>query len=383
MKRMMITTGLCIVMTASTAVKVARAGEEKPPLIQIAILLDTSGSMRGLIGQAKEQLWTIVNEFVTMKRNGKVPELHVALYEYGKSSIPASEGYLRMILPLTTDLDKVSEELFALTTNGGQEYCGKVIKAATEGLAWSRSNDDFKAIYIAGNEPFTQGDIDYRKACPAAVAKSIVVNTIHCGGYDQGVSGKWKDGAMLADGSYMNIDQNRKVVHIEAPQDKEIARLGEEMNKTYIPYGAMGKAGAANQIAQDSNAGSVSKGSNVQRQVAKASAQYRNDAWDLVDAAREGKVKLDELKDKDLPENMRKMNAEQRKAYVETQTKQRAQIQQSIKELNDARKKYVAAEMKKRVETGEDTLDAAIVKAIRSQAVKKNFKYASPPGGSE
>ncbi len=201
MKRMMITTGLCIVMTASSAVNVARAAEEKPPLIQIAILLDTSGSMSGLIGQAKEQLWTIVNEFVTMKRNGKVPELHVALYEYGKNSIPQSEGYLRMILPLTTDLDKVSEELFALTTNGSSEYCGKVIKAATEGLAWSSSDDDFKAIYIAGNEPFTQGDVDYRKACPAAVAKSIVVNTIHCGRYERGISGKWQDGAVLADGA--------------------------------------------------------------------------------------------------------------------------------------------------------------------------------------
>ena len=125
----------------------------KPPLIQMAVLLDTSGSMSGLIEQAKTQLWTIVNEFALAKRDGQVPMLQVGLYEYGKSSIPAKEGYIRMILPLTTDLDKVSEELFALKTNGGDEYCGKVIKSATESLAWSKSNDDMKMIVIAGNEP--------------------------------------------------------------------------------------------------------------------------------------------------------------------------------------------------------------------------------------
>ena len=107
----------------------------KPPLIQIAILLDTSSSMSGLIDQAKTQLWSIVNEFVTTRRDGRIPELQVGLYEYGKSSIPAKEGYIRMILPLTTNLDKVSEELFVLKTNGGDEYCGQVIQSAAQGLS--------------------------------------------------------------------------------------------------------------------------------------------------------------------------------------------------------------------------------------------------------
>ena len=48
------------------------AVEKKPPLIQMAILLDTSGSMSGLIEQAKTQLWTIVNEFATARRQGTI-----------------------------------------------------------------------------------------------------------------------------------------------------------------------------------------------------------------------------------------------------------------------------------------------------------------------
>ena len=178
---------LIVVLLGINGVNPARAVEEErtlvenKPLIQMAILLDTSGSMSGLIEQAKTQLWSIVNEFAMAKRDGKVPVVQVALYEYGKSSLPAKENYLRMILPLTTDLDKVSAELFVLRTNGGDEYCGTVIKAATEGLKWSESNKDLKVIFIAGNEPFTQGKVDYRKSCKAAISKGIIVNTIHCG----------------------------------------------------------------------------------------------------------------------------------------------------------------------------------------------------------
>ena len=154
------------------------------------------------------------------KQAGVSPEVQVALYEYGKSSLNASRGWIRQIQPLTTDLDKISEELFALRTNGGDEYCGWVIKEAANGLNWSSSADVYKAIFIAGNEPFTQGPVDYTESCKAAITKGIIVNTIHCGDENTGINTKWKDGALLADGNYLVIDQNRAVVSIEAPQDK-------------------------------------------------------------------------------------------------------------------------------------------------------------------
>ena len=246
---------------------------DEAPVVQIAILLDTSGSMQGLIEQAKGQLWKIVNEFINAKQNGKRPELEVALFEYGKDTLPARTGYIRLIAPLTNDLDKISEELFKLQTSGGDEYCGWVIQDAVERLAWSRSPDAFKAIFIAGNEPFTQGPVSYSKSCKAAIEKGIIVNTIHCGGEAEGIATKWQDGALLAEGKYMVIDHNQAVVHFEAPQDKEIARLGVELNKTYIAFGAAGAANAARQAAQDANSASLSsQGSSVQRALAKSSA---------------------------------------------------------------------------------------------------------------
>lgn len=355
---------------------------EERPLVQMAILLDTSGSMSGLIDQARTELWAIVNEFIFAKRNGKEPELQVALYEYGKSSLPKKEGYIRMIVPFTTDLDKVSEELFALKTNGGEEYCGWVIKEATQSVTWSNSPDDLKVLFIAGNEPFTQGPVDYRQACKAAVAKGIVVNTIHCGSTKAGLDGMWKDGAVLADGQYLNIDQSRKTIHVEAPQDKQIAELGVKLNDTYIAYGQWGNVAMGRQRTQDRNAAAASKEAELQRAVTKSSFYYKNEFWDLVDAVSSNKVKLEDVKEKDLPEKMQKMSKEERKTYIEAQAKQRVKIQQRIQELNKQRKKYVAEEMKKRQLQGY-TLGSAVIKAVRDQAKEKNFTFESSEKSSK
>jgi hypothetical protein len=353
-------------------------GQERPPLIQMAILLDTSGSMDGLIDQAKTQLWSIVNEFATARRQGRPPELQVALYEYGKSSIAAEEGYLRMIVPLSTDLDKISEELFALRTNGGDEYCGQVIRAATRALQWSDNPRDLKLIYIAGNEPFTQGKVDYKVSCKEAIGRGIVVNTIFCGDREAGLRTDWKAGADLADGSYMNIDQNRKVVHIDAPQDAEIAELGRRLNTTYLAFGVEGEAASERQAAMDVAAASVATGVAVQRQVAKASTLYEAGDWDVVDAVRKNPKALEEMKDEDLPKEMRGMTLEQKKEFVAKKEAERAQIQKRIKELSAARDKFIAAERAKLAEKGEDTLEAVVLKSARAAAAKRGFVFEQP-----
>jgi len=128
--------------------------------IKVALLLDTSNSMDGLIDQAKAQLWEIVNELSYAKCKNARPNLEIALYEYGNDDLNSREGYLRKILAFTDDLDDVSKELFSLTTNGGSEYCGMVIQASLNQLDWGNNADDLKMIFIAGNEPFTQGNVD-------------------------------------------------------------------------------------------------------------------------------------------------------------------------------------------------------------------------------
>jgi hypothetical protein len=370
---------LCLMAGSALAVPAPAlaqaAAPPAKPTVQLAILLDTSNSMDGLIGQAKTQLWNVVNEFVRARKNGRAPAIQVALFEYGKRSLSAQEGYVRMILPLTDDLDRVSEELFTLKTNGGDEFCGWVIRDAVNKLEWSGSREVYKAIFIAGNEPFTQGPVDFNASCRSAIGRGILVNTIFCGPSSEGHRTGWNDGAVLADGRYMSIDQNQKVVEIATPHDRTIAELGVLLNKTYLPYGKMGQAGQARQSVQDSNAGASSQSALVSRSVSKGNAFYCNDGWDLVDAIANGKCKLEDVKSEDLPEDLRKLDQAGRKAKVDEARKEREEIQKKILKLNQEREAFLAAERKKLSSEKQQTLDQVICKAIRDQAARNNFKF--------
>jgi len=343
------------------------------PKVQIALLLDTSSSMDGLIDQARRQLWTVVNTFAKARRGSQLAQLEIALYEYGKSTLSAEGGYIRQIVPFTTDLDKVSEELFGLKTNGGDEYCGMVIQKATRNLEWSKAKGDLKLIYIAGNEPFTQGSVSYQSAIADAKERGITVNTIHCGSPQEGASTGWAAAAQLAKGQSLNIDQNRAVVHIAAPQDDEIARLGRELNKTYVGYGRKGAEAKKRQEVQDQNA-AASAGSATTRAVSKASRMYDNSGWDLVDGAKKGAVKVDELKDEDLPEELKGKSASERQAYVDAKAKERADIQARIQKLQAEREKFVAEKQKAAAaaQSG-DSLDKAIIESASKAAAEQGM----------
>ena len=349
----------------------------KRPSVDVAILLDTSNSMDGLIGQAKSQLWTIVQQFASAKKNGLTPVLRVALFEYGNTRLPAAEGYLRQVVPLTDDLDKLSESLFGLTTSGGDEYCGQVIQEAVKRLDWSKEPRGYKAIFIAGNEPFTQGPIPYTEACKGAIERGIIVNTIHCGSAAEGVNGKWQHGAQIAEGESFNIDQDRAVVQIKCPQDAVIIKLSADLNKTYLWYGdkSVRENYAKNQTAQDNNASSLSSGVASTRAVAKASGAYDNQNRDLVDTLKNDKEILKKLKAEELPEELKNKSPEACEAYVKEMSAKRADIQSQINALAIEREAFIAKEQKRlAAESGKQTLGDAVVSTLQKQLAKSGFE---------
>jgi hypothetical protein len=364
-------------LTSAPAMLPPSPPPDERPLVQLAILLDTSGSMDGLIAQAKTQLWQIVNGFIAAKQDGKVPRVQVALYEYGNDGLSAEKGFVRQISPLTDDLDKISEALFALKTNGGSEFCGWVIRDAVRDLAWDASPKVYKAVFIAGNEPFTQGSVPYTEACKTAVERGIIVNTIHCGDQQAGLAGKWLDGAKLADGKFMTIDTNAQIAHIDAPQDKAIAELNVKLNNTYIAYGQAGAAGKARQEQQDANAAAAPAAAAVTaaRAKTKASANYSNSSWDVLDAVKEKKLDVAKAKDSELPEELRKIAPGQRAQYVVMKQKERDELHGQLRKLTEEREKFVAAKQK---EQGKDQrLDQAVTGIVREQAAKKAFVFES------
>ena len=341
--------------------------------VKIALLLDTSNSMDGLINQAKAQLWDIVNKFTHAKCGNEArPKLQIALYQYGNDNLSSEEGYIQRVLGFSDDLDEISEKLFSLTTNGGEEYCGEVIQTSLKQLHWGKNEDNLKMIFIAGNEPFTQGKLNYKDAVSNAKEKDVVVNTIFCGNYEQGINTDWKKGAKLTGGEYMAIDHNRQVVHIDTPYDDVIIRLNSKLNKTYISYGSMGQAKMDMQYTQDANAMEMEEAVAVKRAVSKSSRLYSNSSWDLVDASSDKDFDISQLKDEELPEVLQGKSAGAIANYIEEKKTERIKIQKEIQELNSKREAYISENQK---EGSKGELENAMLEAIKRQAEKKNYKW--------
>lgn len=339
--------------------------------IDLAICLDTSNSMDGLINSAKTKLWDIVNDLAKIK---PTPNLRVGLYSYGNDNYDPKAGWVRKELDMTGDLDELYKKLFALTTRGGTEYATRVCRDAVEQLEWSTDEKALRIIFVCGNEPASQDPVvKLKEAADKAKAKGIVINTIFCGPANRGDAADWKDFAALAGGRFISIDQQRGTVAIATPMDKELAELGGKLNDTYVVYGGKkNEERRQNQVAQDSNA--AQQGAAPARAASKASGLYRNDAWDLVDRLKnDPKFDIKKVPEDELCAELKKLKPEERAAYVKKMAEKRDALQKQILELNKQRDAYIAAEVKKDPKRGDTAFDAAVRATLREQAASKGI----------
>ena len=347
------------------------------PRIQAAILLDVSNSMDGLIEQAKAQLWTMVNVMGKSKCNGTTPQIEIALYEYGRTNNDQGKGYVRQISPFTSDLDKLSQDLFALTTNGGQEYCGQVIHTSLNELTWDTSSSNYKVIFISGNEDFLQGNISYTVACNEAKKKGVIVNTIYCGDRLQGIREHWNLLGECGNGSFTNINSDAKPEDIPTPYDSALITLNNKLNGTYIYYGETGRQKQAMQATADANNTGINTYVGVNRIAAKSlKATYYNAGWDLIDAKDEDKKILDKVDFKTLPDSLRNKNKAQLEAIINQKSNERTIIQKEIQDINKKREVYINEEKQRKSKNNNDTqtLESEVERIIREQAKRFNMK---------
>ncbi|MCU0864633.1 MAG: VWA domain-containing protein [Planctomycetes bacterium] len=343
--------------------------------IDLAICLDISGSMDGLIDAARQNLWSVVNDLALLQ---PAPTLRVALLTYGCSAHPAENGFVAVETDFTTDLDLVSQKLFALKTNGGDEYVARVVQKAIDSLAWSKDKGALQLMFVAGNEPATQDPtLDVAAATKAAISRGVVVNTIFCGDPTEGINTGWAEVAKLADGKYAAIQQDQSVA-IVTPFDAQLVELSTAMNSTYLPYGAQREVWAANQVAQDSNAAVLNVAAAAQRCQTKASGLYDNRQWDLVDACADPKFELDKVKKEDLPEALRKLPLAELQATVAAQKAKRAELKQKVDAIGKQRDAFLQEELEKLGAAGDQRFERAVLESVREQAKARGFQRPAP-----
>lgn len=341
----------------------------QPRTIDLAICLDTSNSMDGLIDAARRKIWAIVNDLALAK---PTPRLRVAVLAYGNDHYDQGAGWVKVQETFTEDLDHVSKTLFGLTTQGGTEYVGRVLQSALT-LPWQEDKSALKLIIVSGNESAAQDPtVDYRQMCRAAIARGIMINPIYCT-RPENVAGTWKEIARLSDGHYAAIDQNR-TIDIASPFDARLAELSTAINATYVAFGRQGLEGKLRQEAADSEAKRLSGGSAADRAQSKAGALYRN-SWCLADNYKRGSIKLEEIKQEDLPEELRGKTVAEMKVFLDAKLKQRETIQAQIKELHAKRQEWIAVELKKQGTEADKSFDVAVRKALRTQAEAKGYEF--------
>jgi hypothetical protein len=348
------------------------------PKIQVAILLDVSNSMDGLIEQAKAQLWNMVSVMGKVRCSDDLaPGIEIALYEYGRPSNGEASGYVKRINAFTTDLDQLSQNLFKLTTYGGAEYCGHVMYTSLTELPWDTTAGSYKVIFIAGNEDFLQGKVHWTKACELARQKGVVINTIYCGSREQGIREHWNLGGECGTGSYTNINHYAKIEEMDTPYDDTLFVLNNQLNATYIAYGQHGAASRARQEATDAMNYSMNKSAAAQRVSVKGKKElYNNSSWDLVDAAATDPGIVNKVDRKTLPAEYRAKSNEELQQIIIAKSKERTAIQKKIAEISAKREAYIAAEQAKKAgdKSNQPTLYTEIEKIITKQVQRYNMK---------
>ena len=207
--------------------------------IDVALALDTSGSMELLIEAARVKLWEIVHDLTLLE---PTPTLRVALLTFGNSENARESGWVKIEADLTENLDLVSERLFELTSKGGTEYIGRVLKTSLQGLSWTPSEEALKLLFVAGNEPANQDpEVALEDMTDVAREAGISLHVIFCGQAESEDAETWKELAELAEGRFAAIDHRTAPVAVKTPFDAELAALGSAINKTYVPLGEEGQ----------------------------------------------------------------------------------------------------------------------------------------------
>jgi len=355
-----------------TIIPPLRITEPQSRVIDLAICLDTSGSMDGLIDSAKQRLWSIVNDLALAK---PAPELRVALLTYGNDGHAPENGWVRVDSELTTDLDLISQRLFELRTNGGTELVGRVISVATGKLNWSNDPAALKIAVVAGNESADQDSVvSFRDACATAIGQGIMVNSIYCGNPADAEAPLWKQVSMLADGHFVTIDHQSGTLAINTPFDDQLLALTTSVNRTYLPFGSDGETAWVNQSVQDSNAIRLNNDAAANRAMCKNGSLYVC-AWDLVDASKEEGFDLTKIEVAQLPENMRLMTLEQQQVHIDEAATQRGEIQKQIADVGTQRQAWLDTEMQRRSLDEEQSFDHQLRGAIRKQVSTRGFQF--------
>jgi Mg-chelatase subunit ChlD len=350
---------------------------DKRPEIEVVFVLDTTGSMGGLIQAAKEKIWSIAS---TMASAQPAPLIRIGLVAYRDRG----DQYVTRVVNLSEDLDSVYATLMDFEADGGgdgPESVNQALHEAVHSIAWSSNPNSYRAIFLVGDAPphmDYQDDVKYPQTIAAAQNKGIVINTIQCGSESETLS-VWRQIVQLGAGAYFQVEQGGNAVAIATPFDEQIAGLSGELDDTRLYYGTaedklkqQAKLEAAAKLHAESSPAALAR-----RGAFNASAGGTTNflgEGELVEDVASGRVDLSKIDKGMLPAELQPMAPAQQQAVITAKAKKRAELKQKIQSLTDQRRNYLRDKLAA-AGGAQASLDEKIYDAVRAQAGAKGFEY--------
>ena len=357
---------LALGLTLGLGVSPAVAAPSKAPRVEVAFVLDTTGSMGGLIEGAKRRIWSIARRIGEGRPR---PDLRMALVAYRDRG----DAYVTQVHDLTGDMDAIYRDLMSFQADGGgdgPEHVSAALHDAVYRVSWSQG-PGLKVIFLVGDAPphvDYQDGFDYRRHAREAAARGIAVETIQCGG-DTATAAVWREIAGLGAGHYARIDAQGGMPVRVTPVDEELARLNGELSATVVAGGtAREQASAATRLA--------ARKAMPAPMAAEAAGYYADSGRladkDLVDLPRaEQKKELDALRNAgSAPAELREKTDAQALEFLRAQKERRAVLQDRIKSLQARRDAFLAQDA-----SGRDGFDEQVVQALRDRAAAAGIRF--------
>ena len=343
----------------------------------MVFVLDTTGSMGGLINAAKEKIWSIAS---TMASAQPAPEIRMGLVAYRDRG----DQYVTRVLDLSSDLDSMYATLMDFQADGGgdgPESVNQALNDAIEKISWSQDQGTYKAVFLMGDAPphmDYRNDVKFPQSMAAAAKKGIVVNAIQCG-TSPATTRDWQQIAQLGNGHYFQVEQAGSAIAITTPFDEKLARLSKELDDTRLYYGNE-KDKVAQKAKRDAAAklhSAASPASRARRATYNTSKSGESNYLgknELVEDVASGRVSLLEIDLAHLPEPLQSMAPAEQEAVILEKATERSELKDEIRQLAGQRSAFLH---KKVEETGsaENSLDEKIYRAVREQAEAKGLHY--------
>ena len=362
-----------VILGSQTLISHAAEKAAKKPRIEVCFVLDTTGSMGGLIEGAKQKIWSIANEMVSAK---PTPELKLGLIGYRDRG----DDYVVKSFKLTDDIDAIYGNLRAFQAGGGGDTPESVNEALAEAInkmPWSEDRSVLKIIFLVGDAPPHMDYADgpkYPELCRIAAKKDLIINTIQCGGIAE-TTPIWQEMAKLSEGRYVAIAQSGNVAVISTPMDADLGRLNKQIGATLIPYGDKDlqlEVRAKQTFAESAPASAVADRLTYNTKTGK-SVQGRGE---LLDGLAANEIKLEAIDQTQLPSEWQRLSKDELKVRVEKTRNDRLALQKQVDQISKKRDAYIQAETKRLAAAGKgDSFDEKVASTIREEAAKKGISY--------